>query len=85
MSTPRLVRNSPDLTRLVNEGYAIRIQSGHLLVDDVPFVTGQRQVQRSTLVCPLDTQGDSTTKPQSHVCRSSGESPATRTALNWPA
>ena len=67
MSTPRLVRNSHDLTRLVNEGYAIRIQSGHLLVDDVPFVTSQRQVQRGMMICPLDTQGDSTAKPQNHI------------------
>ena len=67
MSTPRLVRNSPDITQLVNQGYAIRIQSGHLLVDDIPFVTSQRQVQRGIMICPLDTQGDSTAKPQTHV------------------
>jgi hypothetical protein len=67
MSTPRLVRNSPDLTRLVNEGYAIRIQAGHLLVEDVPFVTSQRQIEHGTMICPLDTQGDSTMKPANHV------------------
>lgn len=67
MSTRRLVRDSDDLTRLVNEGCAIRIESGHLLVDDVPFVTSQRQVQRGTMICPLDTQGNSTAKPQNHV------------------
>ena len=67
MSTRRLVRDSDDLTRLVNEGYAIRIESGHLLVDDVPFVTSQRQVQRGTMICPLDTQGNSIAKPQNHV------------------
>jgi hypothetical protein len=67
MSLPRLVLNSPDLSRLVNEGYAVRIQSGHLLVDDVPFVTSEKQVQRGTMICPLDTQGDSAIKPANHV------------------
>jgi len=67
MSLPRLVRNSPDLSRLVNEGYAVRIQSGHLLIDDIPFVTGEKQVRRGTMACPLDTQGDIAIKPANHV------------------
>ena len=67
MSLPRLVRNSSDLIRLVNEGYAVRIRSGHVLVDDVPFVTAERQVQRGTMICPLDTQGDIAAKPANHV------------------
>ena len=67
MSRPQLVRNSPDLTRLVNEGYAIRIASGYLLVDDVPFVTSDKAVATGTLACPLDLQGDATRKPGTHV------------------
>ena len=67
MSLPRFVRNSPDLTRLVNEGYALRIQSGYLLVDDVPFVSAEGEVRRGTMICPLDTHGDQTAKPATHV------------------
>jgi hypothetical protein len=67
MSLPRLVRNSTDLTRLVNEGYAVRINSGHLLIDDVPFVTTDKIVATGTLVCLLDLQGETTQKPQNHV------------------
>jgi hypothetical protein len=67
MSLPRLVRNSPDLSRLVNEGYAVRIRAGHLIIDDIPFVTAAGTVARGSLVCPLDTQGETTTTPSTHV------------------
>ena len=67
MSLPRLVRDSPDLSRLVNEGYAVRICAGHLAIDDIPFVTAAGTVVRGSLVCPLDIQGETTTPPQTHV------------------
>src|SRR6476646_2207085 len=75
MSLPRFVRNSPDLSRLVNEGYALRIQSGYLLVDDVPFVSAEREVRRGTMICPLDTHGDETAKPATHVMSFAGGIP----------
>jgi len=67
MSLPRLVRSSPDLTRLVNEGYAVRIRSGHLVIEDVPFVTAAGGIVRGSLVCPLDMQGERTGRPSTHV------------------
>lgn len=67
MSLPRLVRNSADLTRLVNEGYAVRIRAGHLVIDDVPFVTAAGNIVRGTLSCPLDTHGDATARPTTHM------------------
>jgi hypothetical protein len=67
MSLPRLVRNSTDLSRLVNEGYAVRIHAGHLIVDDIPYATAAGTVARGSLVCPLDLQGDATARPSTHV------------------
>ena len=67
MSLPRLVRSSADLSRLVNEGYAVRIRAGHLIIDDIPFATAAGTVARGSLVCPLDTQGETTTKPNTHM------------------
>ncbi|TCC21916.1 ThiF family adenylyltransferase [Kribbella speibonae] len=67
MSLPRLVRNSPDLTQLVNEGYSVRIHAGHLIIDDIPFVTAARTIIRGSLVCPLDTEGERTRAPSTHV------------------
>lgn len=67
MSLPRLVRNSPDLARLVNEGYAVRLRGGHLVIEDVPFVTAAGEIVRGHMACPLDTQGEVTARPGTHV------------------
>lgn len=84
MSRPRLVRNSPDLARLVNEGYSVRIKAGHLLIDDVPFATTGQTVARGTLVCPLDTQGESAIAPQTHVMWFIGGIPCTKDGAEVP-
>ena len=67
MSGSRLVRNSPDLTRLVQDGFAVRIVSGFLVVDDIPFVDDAAQVQWGSLLCPLDLNGATTAAPSTHV------------------
>jgi hypothetical protein len=67
MSGSRLVRNSPDLVRLVQDGFAVRVVSGFLVVDDVPFVDATAQVQRGSLICPLDLGGTTTIAPSTHV------------------
>lgn len=65
MSASRIVREHPDLTQLVNEGYAVRIVAGHLVIDDIPFLTAEKSVQRGSLLCPLDRDGNGA--PGSHV------------------
>ena len=84
MSRPQLVRNSPDLARLVNEGYSLRIEAGHLLIGDVPFATSDRTIALGTLVCPLDTQGETTIAPQTHVMWFIGGIPCTKDGAEVP-
>jgi hypothetical protein len=67
MSGSRLVRNSPDLARLVQEGFAIRIVNGFLVVDDIPFVDDAAEVQWGSLLCPLDLSGNTTAAPSTHI------------------
>lgn len=67
MSGSRLVRSSPDLARLVQDGYAVRVVNGFLVIDDIPFVDDAAQVQWGSFLCPLDLSGDTTTAPSSHV------------------
>lgn len=75
-----LISHSPDLARLAREGYAIRVQSGHLLVHDVPYVGPDRQVHRGVLVSTLITtfvDGEEvTTAPDTHVMEFAGEVPS---------
>ncbi|RSN03132.1 hypothetical protein DMB42_35485 [Nonomuraea sp. WAC 01424] len=67
MSGSRLVRNSADLARLAQDGYAVRIVGGFLVIDDIPFVDDEAQVQYGSFLCPLDLSGDTTITPSSHV------------------
>lgn len=67
MSGSRLVRNSPDLARLVQDGFAVRIVNGFLVIGDVPYVDDAGQVQRGSFLCPLDLTGTTTAPPATHV------------------
>lgn len=75
MSGSRLARNSPDLARLVAEGFTVRIVNGYLLVDDIPYVDADRTVQWGSFLCPLDVAGDRTVKPSNHVMGFVGDVP----------
>lgn len=44
----------PDLQRLVDDGYAITEQGGYLILDNVPYVTQSRQIERGELICAYD-------------------------------
>ncbi len=81
---PRLVPDSADLTRLVNEGYAVRIRRGHLLIEDIPYVTTGKTIARGALMCPLDTQGTVITKPANHVMWFAGGVPCTKDGVEIP-
>jgi ThiF family len=74
MSHP-LFDRSPDLLKLRNEGYDLEILSGHLLVKDVPYLNGRREVRRGILVMPLTFAGDVTAQPADHVAHFAGEYP----------
>ncbi|MGU3432617.1 ThiF family adenylyltransferase [Actinomycetes bacterium M1A6_2h] len=67
MFVSQLVRSSPDLARLAQDGFAVRIINGFLVVDDVPYVDAAAQVQWGSLLCPLDLAGNSTATPSTHV------------------
>ena len=69
---------SPDLKQLEEDGYEIEIQSGHLILHNVPYVNAQRQVKLGKLVSVLDLAGDVTTKPKTHVAMFAGEHPCDR-------
>ena len=71
----QLIARSADLSRLRNEGYDVAVESGFLLVRDVPYVTPAKTVARGTLISPLEVAGDKTVKPNDHVAFFVGERP----------
>jgi molybdopterin/thiamine biosynthesis adenylyltransferase len=56
---------SPDVQQLVAEGYAVAIDGDYIIVDNVPYVTQARAVQRAAIISPYyekdgvaDVKGD---------------------------
>ncbi|MBA4760623.1 ThiF family adenylyltransferase [Sphingomonas sp.] len=77
MSAPRTSR-SPDLQRLVDDGYELAIVAGYLVVRDVPYVDRYRRVRRGQLVSTLDLAGDRTIAPRDHQAWFAGALPCDR-------
>ena len=71
----QLIDRSPDLKRLVDEGYEVEIESGHLLLRHVPYVTKGKGIKYGSLVSRLTLAGDVTTKPEDHVVMFAGDLP----------
>jgi hypothetical protein len=71
----RLISRSPDLLRLVAQGYELEIRGGCLLVHHVPQVTADRAVTYGSLLMTLTLAGDVTAEPDDHTARWIGEQP----------
>ena len=69
-----LINRNPDLRRLRDDGYDIRIVAGHLVMS-VPYVTSQREVRVGTLVSTLALNADMTIRPDTHVVMFTGQHP----------
>lgn len=74
MSLSPTVRDSADLTRLVDEGYELDVQDGALIVT-IPFLDAGGRVGTGQLLAKLDLAGDVTRPPRSHVAYFSGGTP----------
>jgi tRNA A37 threonylcarbamoyladenosine dehydratase len=71
----QLINRSPDLKKLQDEGYSIKIIDSHLVVEDIPYLDSELRVQYGTLVSTLNLAGDKTTKPDTHVIYFIGDYP----------
>lgn len=66
---------SPDLGRLVAEGFELEIVAGHLVIRNVPFVDGTRQIRRGALISELKLAGNVAQRPATHVIMFAGGIP----------
>jgi hypothetical protein len=57
MSTAPLARD-PDLSRLLDDGYDVVVQAGHLIVRHIPYVTAAQAVEYGFLAYPVTISGD---------------------------
>ena len=70
-----LISRNDDLKRLRDEGYAVDVSNGYLLVSHVPYVNAKREVAYGTLISHLQLAGDSTVKSPDHVALWAGDYP----------
>jgi hypothetical protein len=72
----KLINHSPDLKRLCDEEYGLEINGAHLLLHEVPYVNGNREIKFGTLVSTLTLSApEKTAKPDTHVIHFIGELP----------
>ena len=70
-----LISRSPDLRRLVADGYQVAIRSTHLVLRRIPYVREDRTVAYGDLVVPLSVTGHATSPPTDHTVYFRGDYP----------
>lgn len=71
----KLIDHSPDLKRLRDEGFEIRVEGAHVLVGHIPYVNSSKEVCYGTFVADLTIAGEKTGTPRDHVIYFIGEQP----------
>ena len=76
MSSLLINLKHPDIVNLSNDGYTIEIDSGYLIVKDIPYVNSEAEVKEDgILICSLDQSGQEIIKPNCHTMYFCGEYP----------
>lgn len=71
----QLINHSPDLKRLMDEGYSIKVNNGILVIEDIPYVNSKKEVSIGILVSKLTLSGQKAIYNQDHVTHFIGELP----------
>ena len=74
MSTAPLARD-PDLSRLLDDGYNVVVQAGHLIVRHIPYVTEARAIEYGFLAYPVTVSGDRIVSGTDHRIWFGGSAP----------
>ncbi|MFD4676498.1 ThiF family adenylyltransferase [Lentzea sp. NPDC058450] len=74
MSTSPLVRDT-DLGRLLDDGYDVVVQEGHLIVRQIPYVTTEATVAQGFLTYPVTVAGDRVVSGTDHRIWFGGSTP----------
>lgn len=61
-----LASHNPDLQRLLEKGYALSIDSGYLVVRDIPYIDSAGQLQWSAFVGKLVFEDQNRVRPEDH-------------------
>ncbi|MBR8031893.1 ThiF family adenylyltransferase [Burkholderia vietnamiensis] len=70
-----LFNRNPDLKRLWDEGYQIRVENGNLVMHEVPYLNARGEIKTGKITSTLLLSGDTTQKPEPHTVHFEGEFP----------
>ena len=71
----KLVSRNPDLARLVERGYAVAFDQGHLIVRDIPYLDPAGNLQSGTIVSKLVSVDGEVMQQQDHQIYFAGSHP----------
>lgn len=71
----KLINHNDDISRLVELGLSISVVDNHLVIDDIPYVNVQGEVNKGRLVSTLNLRGFKTLKPETHTIFFQGDNP----------
>lgn len=70
-----LASRNDDIRRLLDKGYALRVDGGYLVVRDIPYLDSERIQRAGALVAKLVFVDSRQVKPESHVTYFAGSAP----------
>ena len=73
--SPELISRSPDLGKLVDDGYEVEVVSGHIVLHRVPYVNANCEVRFGQLIAPVEVVDSRLAPPQDHTVYFAGEYP----------
>jgi len=74
----KLIDHSPDIKRLRDEGYEVKVEVTYLIVSGVPYFNSKLEICYGTLVTDLTLAGNVTSRPNNHVIHFIGEHPCNK-------
>lgn len=79
--SPKQAVLSPDIKRLLDEGYEVDVRNGYLLVHAIPYVNAQRAVLTGTILTDLYENVGELLPPRDHQVWFTGEYPCHHTGV----
>lgn len=74
----KLIDHSPDLKKLRDEGYEIKLENNHILINNIPYLNASKEIKLGILVSVLTISGNRSGKPNNHVTYFIGEQPCNK-------
>lgn len=82
----QLINHSPDLKKLLDEGFDIEVNGGHLLVHQIPYVNSKCEIKYGTIVTVLNlATPNKAGQPSDHTVYFCGELPCDHKGVSLTA